>query len=173
MISRYLRLNCLKCHATQQQPIQQCDSCNQLHNVPNLDYFALFQIPMKATNPPDLKQKYRILQSISHPDRHSNNKSAERISSHVSLAYKTLLDPFLKAQYALGLRKYHISEQDHIAPELLYDIMDALDRDDTDYLMKQQSDCHAGFWCAMHKRDYEEAKSWLLQWKYVDKHLDQ
>ena len=58
-----------------------------------------FDIPL-----PELRREFLALQSLAHPDKYSagiEKQRAEALSSRINEAYRTLIDPLLRAQYLL------------------------------------------------------------------------
>ncbi|KAK2758636.1 hypothetical protein FQN54_003326 [Arachnomyces sp. PD_36] len=63
-----------------------------------------------AISPSELRREFLALQSLAHPDKFSpgiEKQRAEALSSRINEAYRTLLDPLLRAQYLL-LEKHGI-----------------------------------------------------------------
>lgn len=74
------------------------------------NYFELFGLP--ATYVVDmqmLRDRYRELQGLVHPDRYAATSSdaekrqAQQAAGHVNMAFETLKEPILRAQYLLKL----------------------------------------------------------------------
>eukprot|EP00834_Sanchytrium_tribonematis_P002955 NODE_102_length_19640_cov_1.308735.p12 type:complete len:176 gc:universal NODE_102_length_19640_cov_1.308735:14425-14952(+) len=168
MLSKIFRLNCLKCHSNLPHPFVFCGQCKELQNIPNLNYFELFAIKPEIQNPANLKQKYRILQSLSHPDRHNNEDSAQKMSSFVSKAFDILSDPFLKAEYALKLKNVVITDFDSVPQCFLMQVMELNENDDIDVLDAQILDLKNSFWSEYKAGNFINAKDVLLRWKFLN-----
>ncbi|KAF5103653.1 hypothetical protein D0Z03_000125 [Geotrichum reessii] len=105
---------------------------------PPISFYALFPKTFPAGAPPTgpykdiptkaLKLEYYNLQRDHHPDHHQDNNGADS-SAHISVAYRTLLDPLRRAQHILATRGF-----DPLAEDAAKAVKDD-DDDNTDMLM--------------------------------------
>ena len=79
-------------------------------------YYSILEIPESAT-PEEIKQAYRLLLQVWHPDRfhHSPSllKKAEQKTGKINAAFATLSNPALKQRYDEGLRTDSAREGRH------------------------------------------------------------
>uniref|UniRef100_A0A1B6HTT0 J domain-containing protein n=1 Tax=Homalodisca liturata TaxID=320908 RepID=A0A1B6HTT0_9HEMI len=94
-----------------------CDSCGVLQPVNrSADYFQIIGVDRSyRTDNTSLRQKYRSLQTLLHPDKFSSKPKkeqelSEEFSSVVNKAYSTLTDPLERGLYLLGLHHVSIEE---------------------------------------------------------------
>src|SRR3972149_8279980 len=70
-------------------------------------YYSILEIPETAT-PEEIKQAYRLLLQVWHPDRFHHNPDllakAEKKTRAINAAFDTLSNPELKQRYDDGLR---------------------------------------------------------------------
>ncbi|KAI1724855.1 dnaJ domain-containing protein [Ditylenchus destructor] len=87
-----------------------CVSCNVIQPIRAPDYFSYLGLErIWSINEPELKQRFRKLQSQVHPDKFGQSSQrekelSEKHSSYLNNAYRTLRDPFRRASYLLGVR---------------------------------------------------------------------
>ncbi|KAL4944320.1 hypothetical protein BDV06DRAFT_210329 [Aspergillus oleicola] len=112
-------------------------------NAPNTStYYTIFPSTLPSGPPPHapftidisaLRREFLSLQNTLHPDKYppgTLKKHAETLSATINEAYRTLLDPLLRAQYIL--RTFHgidVTAEDGagshpLDPELLMEVMD-------------------------------------------------
>ncbi|EKD16264.1 Fe-S protein assembly co-chaperone HscB [Drepanopeziza brunnea f. sp. 'multigermtubi' MB_m1] len=77
-----------------------------------------------------LRREFLQLQSVAHPDRHPQElkSRAEATSARINEAYRTLLNPLLRAQYLLGLRGIGVVDDERAKVEdtgLLIEVLEA------------------------------------------------
>lgn len=95
------------------------------------NYFELFGLAEQISQcPKKIKERYIKLQQAHHPDRFAHasehdKRLASDESAHINLAYKTLLDPVLRALYLLTLRgvEYHPEASVKLPPDFLMEQM--------------------------------------------------
>lgn len=110
-----------------------CSSCGKLVQLaPNIDYFAMFEMPRKLWVEMDsLERKFLQLSWKLHPDKFAGATEQERDlslrhSSELNDAYRTLRDPIARVEYLLsleGMRKEGETKQ-QAPPELLEEVFD-------------------------------------------------
>jgi len=111
------------------------------------NYFELFGLAEQfSLSPKIIKERYLKLQQAHHPDRFVHASEQEKRlasdeSAYINLAYKTLLDPVLRALYLLRLRgvEYNPEASVSLPADFLMEQM-AL-REELDDL--KSSPCHA------------------------------
>ena len=106
---------------------------------PPQTYYDIFPETLSSGPPPTgrftinlraLRNEYLRRQARSHPDLHpaSAKARAEATSALINQAYRTLLDPLLRAQYLLSLRGIDVAEDESLKveePDLLMLVLEA------------------------------------------------
>lgn len=137
-----------------------------------------------VVDPSQLKDRFRDLQRVIHPDKWSGRGSgiqeiAAELSSVVNKAYGTLLNPFSRAEYIMRLEDIHISETESLDdPGLITEVMEAREELDSaesreevdriqaengakiDELLPEISD-------AISSKDWDAAKNATIKLKYL------
>ena len=173
-LSRMLlnKMNCFKCDRMLNHPFVVCVKCNELQRIPKLNYFQLFNMDKPSQFPNNIKQTYIKLQSMSHPDRHNSNESAQNMSAFISNGYNTLNDPFKRAEYALQLQNVIINDHDKVPQCFLMQVMELQedqDSENAELIRNMQMDYQRQFWQLFEKEDFKGAKDVLLKWKFLNK----
>lgn len=129
----------------QQQPTRESTTANDtlLENAPDItNHYTIFPQTLPAGPPPNfpfniplapLRREFLQLQNLIHPDKYPQGPTkqrAEALSARINEAYRTLLDPLLRAQYLL--REFHgidVTAEDSAAkhaldPETLLEVME-------------------------------------------------
>ncbi|CAH2010596.1 unnamed protein product [Acanthoscelides obtectus] len=122
---------CWKCGIEQGISSLFCDKCNALQHPKEKE--NLFKVlSMEEDFKMDegaLKNKFRKMQSLIHPDKFSNRSSAEQsiseeYSSLINKAYNILQTPLKRAEHLLELKGQKLDENDKIDdPEFLMEMM--------------------------------------------------
>lgn len=95
------------------------------------NYFELFGLAEQISQcPKKIKERYIKLQQAHHPDRFAQSSEQDKRlasdeSARINLAYKTLLDPVLRALYLLRLRgvEYNPEASVSLPPDFLMEQM--------------------------------------------------
>ncbi|KAL3271450.1 hypothetical protein HHI36_021936 [Cryptolaemus montrouzieri] len=109
-----------------------CPKCNIIQNPEDKNnYFNLLQCDVSFDiDSKTLRDKYRHMQSVLHPDKFSNRSLEEKnisgdFSSLVNKAYDILQSPLKRAVHLLALKGEKIKEDERIEdPEFLMEIME-------------------------------------------------
>uniref|UniRef100_A0A1B6G6W6 J domain-containing protein n=1 Tax=Cuerna arida TaxID=1464854 RepID=A0A1B6G6W6_9HEMI len=108
---------CWNCNASVNSKSIFCESCGVLQPVNRTaDFFEIIGVNRSyMTDNASLRQKYRSLQTLLHPDKFSSKPKkeqelSEEFSSVVNKAYSTLSDPLERGLYLLGLHHVSIEE---------------------------------------------------------------
>ncbi|RKP14301.1 Co-chaperone HscB, C-terminal oligomerization domain-containing protein [Piptocephalis cylindrospora] len=128
-------IHCWKCQRSLNQTEVHCAQCDHIQPPPTtLDYFGVLNGPRDyALDTKVLKQRFLQYQGRVHPDRYNQLSSnelefAERQSSWINEAYKTLLDPLSRAEYLLRIQGMEIEEGESSEdPEMLMEIMEVME----------------------------------------------
>lgn len=156
------------------------------------NYFELFELPVEFNvQHEQLDRRYRSLQTVLHPDNFASAADAERrwsvqAASFVNEAYQTLSKPIRRAAYMLSLNGIELNEETdtQMSPEFLMQQMEwrealgdapdtadpyaALDAIDVE-LSQGQKKSAAAFSEAMEKKDWQQARTVVRQWQFLDK----
>ncbi|KAI9016422.1 Co-chaperone HscB, C-terminal oligomerization domain-containing protein [Phycomyces nitens] len=191
------RKTCWKCEASVPNDKLHCDNtdCGVIQPVPSdINFFGLLDAgkgpnhdePTYNVDTKALRRKFLRLQQKAHPDSYSQASKheyslAQTQSSVINKAYKTLLDPLVRAHYMLSLKGKQVSESESLQdPELLMDVMefreeleDAETNEDVARLKTindekyRQAVEHISE--AFENKDYELAKEYTIQLQYWEK----
>ncbi|KAH7718860.1 Protein DNJ-15 [Aphelenchoides avenae] len=122
-------LQCWKCkHQRAQNYSIACAACNALQPLPpGVDYFSYLGIDRKyKIDEATLKNAFRQLQTIVHPDKHGGSSTEEQDISHqhssyLNQAYRTLREPRTRAKYLLEISNMKVDEKpdDDLALEMM------------------------------------------------------
>ncbi|KZS92960.1 Co-chaperone Hsc20 [Sistotremastrum niveocremeum HHB9708] len=130
--------NCPKCGTPLPSALPTCLACSYIAPIPpEMSHEEILDIP-QSSNPfkvdlKAMKQKFRQVQSICHPDKWSGrggpqgSQIAAHQSAQINTAYTVLLDPVLRSQYILSRRAgLDADETDKLEDhEFLMEVMDA------------------------------------------------
>jgi molecular chaperone HscB len=131
-------LQCWSCDHTDQGPPEQinffCGSCSTIQPpVERGTYFSMFDLPQRfVTDQRLLKDSFRRLQKLLHPDKFNQKTSKEQAlsadqSASLNHAYNVLSKPHLRAIYLLKLHGLTLDE-DVDDMELLMEVMETRER---------------------------------------------
>lgn len=118
------------------------DQHKQQASSPPRTYYDLFPSSLPSGPPPTgsfaldtraLRKEFLQLQAKAHPDLHAaeDKARAEATSAYINEAYKTLLNPLLRAQYLLSLRGVDVANDETAKvedPELLMLVLELRER---------------------------------------------
>ncbi|KAI9230925.1 MAG: hypothetical protein DHS80DRAFT_28376 [Piptocephalis tieghemiana] len=129
------KIHCWKCQKDLDQTQVHCSQCDRIQPPPiSLTYFdALLGSREYALDTKGLKKRFLQYQARVHPDRYNQLSSdeleyAERQSSWINQAYKTLMDPLSRAEYLLHIQGMEIEEDESSQdPEMLMEIMEIME----------------------------------------------
>lgn len=130
--SKYSSVQCWKCSQTNSKFDLFCQKCGIIQRPIETDnYFRLFNTEEQfQINQKYLKDKFRQLQSLLHPDKFSYKTEEEKLiskdySSLLNRAYNTLLTPMARAEYLLKLKGQKVEESETVNnPKFLMEIME-------------------------------------------------
>nr|XP_023027277.1 iron-sulfur cluster co-chaperone protein HscB, mitochondrial [Leptinotarsa decemlineata] len=122
---------CWKCGAERKIAELFCDKCHVIQNPSEKEnYFKLFQIEEQfSIDEKLLRDKFRKIQSVIHPDKFSNTTHeeqtiSEEYSSLINKAHSNLQSPLKRAEHLLQLKGQTISEGQTVDnPEFLLEVM--------------------------------------------------
>nr|CAI5860943.1 unnamed protein product [Callosobruchus analis] len=122
---------CWKCGTDQVSSNLFCEKCKSLqHPKEKYNLFKVLQIKEDfKIDEADLKNKFRKMQTLIHPDKYSNRESTEKsiseeYSSLLNKAYNVLQTPLKRAEHLLELKGAQVGESDKIDdPEFLLEMM--------------------------------------------------
>nr|CAH7712753.1 unnamed protein product [Callosobruchus chinensis] len=122
---------CWKCGTDQGSSNLFCEKCNALqHPKEKHNLFKVLNIEQDfKIDEADLKNKFRKMQTMIHPDKYSNRGSTEQsiseeYSSLLNKAYNVLQTPLKRAEHLLELKGEQVRESDKIDdPEFLLEMM--------------------------------------------------
>jgi molecular chaperone HscB len=81
--------------------------------IKNMNYFELFDLPIAYTvDESKLTDIYLKKQAVAHPDSPMYNQSTPAESAMLNIAYKTLMDPLMRAEYFLVLHNIKMEDID-------------------------------------------------------------
>jgi len=100
------------------------------------NYFELLGFPMSfEINQDKLKENFRQLQRVVHPDRHANKTDQEKrlamqMAGHLNTAFETLTSPVNRAAYLLSLENMPVDFETNtsMAPEFLMEQFEIRER---------------------------------------------
>ena len=115
---------------------------HQPASSPPKTHYDLFPTALPSGPPPTgsftldpgaLRKEFLQLQAKAHPDLHAakDKSRAEATSAYINEAYKTLLNPLLRAQYLLSLRGVDVANDETAKvedPELLMHVLELRER---------------------------------------------
>ncbi|KAI0094895.1 Co-chaperone Hsc20 [Irpex rosettiformis] len=126
--------SCPSCGAPLPTNLPACPSCFEIQPLPqDASLYEIMEIPEDVRFDVDedlLKRNFRQIQRVIHPDKWSSKgpgayELAAEMSSRVNKAYKTLLNPYTRAEYLLQKEGLEISESDGVQdPELITEILE-------------------------------------------------
>ncbi|KAG5883074.1 hypothetical protein JTB14_031185 [Gonioctena quinquepunctata] len=123
---------CWKCGKERKQTAEAfCENCQVIQNpIEKENYFKLFQIEEQFNiDEKFLKNKFRNLQNLIHPDKfskrtHEEQTISEEYSSLINKAHSDLQSPLKRAEHLLKLKGQTISENQTVDdPEFLMEVM--------------------------------------------------
>jgi len=100
-----------------------CTHCGKVQPPKPVDYFTFFGLPQRLQiDPAKLERAFYELSRKLHPDVYAQATPQEREwsleqSSRLNDAYRTLKDPIMRTEYALGLAGIELEEQSKSATE--------------------------------------------------------
>ena len=100
-----------------------CTHCGKVQPPKPVDYFTFFGLPQRLQiDPAKLERAFYELSRKIHPDVYAQATPQEREwsleqSSRLNDAYRTLKDPIMRTEYALGLAGIELEEQSKSATE--------------------------------------------------------
>ncbi|XP_019874738.2 iron-sulfur cluster co-chaperone protein HscB [Aethina tumida] len=129
---RYMQTKCWKCGIERSRRALFCDKCNMIQSPEVKDnYFKVFEIEERYdVDLKNLRNKYRNMQSVLHPDKFSTKTDEEKhiseeYSSLINKAYNSLLTPIARAVHLLNIKGGKIDEEQKIEdPAFLMEIME-------------------------------------------------
>ncbi|KAI9053901.1 hypothetical protein LZ554_002846 [Drepanopeziza brunnea f. sp. 'monogermtubi'] len=124
--------------APKSPPADEAEHLSKASPIPKTHY-DFFPLTLPSGPPPAgpfkidaraLRREFLQLQSVAHPDRHPHElkSRAEATSARINEAYRTLLNPLLRAQYLLGLRGVGVADDERAKVEdtgLLIEVLEA------------------------------------------------
>ncbi|CAL1395427.1 unnamed protein product [Linum trigynum] len=169
-----------------------CDSCGVIQPVDrSLDYFRLFGLEKKyEIGDAHLHDNYKDWQKKLHPDLvHSKSEKerdfAREQSARVGDAYRTLINPLLRAMYIMKIVGVDVNEEETISdPDLLVEVMEIRESveeaPDSKALNKIQSQLQEkidlwskSFANAFESKSFEEAKDCIRRMTYYERAIEE
>ncbi|XP_014230543.1 iron-sulfur cluster co-chaperone protein HscB, mitochondrial [Trichogramma pretiosum] len=163
-----------------------CSKCKALQKLPQeMNYFDIIGVEKSFDiDVNTVKQKYKKLQGLLHPDKYGQKSEAEKqisenLSALINKAYSTLLDPMTRGFYMLKLQGITLSDETNSSdPEFLMEVMEKNEEieeasKDKDEVFKFLEENRAKILSltknisdAFHNNDIDQAQRQLIKLKY-------